>query len=165
MYQKKWDTFGLLVQPLASKRPWMVTHGNHEKEKIRGVHRTRFTAYNARWVMPYEESASSSNLYYSFDVAGVHVIMLGSYADFEADSAQYRWLLADLKKVDRTTTPWLVGVVHAPWYNTNEAHQGEYESLGMKKVMEDVLYRARVDVVFSGHVHAYERFVSPSLIN
>ncbi|KAL9153481.1 hypothetical protein ABFS82_10G051900 [Erythranthe guttata] len=159
MYQKKWDTFGRFVEPLASKRPWMVTQGNHEKERIKGVHRSRFTAYNARWVMPYEESGSTSNLYYSFEVAGVHVIMLGSYADFEPNSDQYRWLLADLKKVDRRRTPWLIGVVHAPWYNTNEAHQREYEGEGMKKAMEDVFFKARVDVVFAGHVHSYERFV------
>ncbi|KAI3471828.1 hypothetical protein Pfo_028481 [Paulownia fortunei] len=159
MHQPKWDTFGLLVQPLASKRPWMVTQGNHEIERIRGIHRHSFTSYNARWVMPYEESGSPSNLFYSFEVAGVHVIMLGSYADFGADSAQYRWLKADLRKVDRRRTPWLIAVVHAPWYNSNDAHQGEYQSVGMKSVMEDVLYRARVDVVFAGHVHAYERFV------
>jgi hypothetical protein len=30
----------------------------------------------------------------------------------------------------------------------------------MKTSMEDLLYNARVDVVFTGHVHAYERFVS-----
>ncbi|KAK6139979.1 hypothetical protein DH2020_026292 [Rehmannia glutinosa] len=159
MRQKKWDTFGLLVQPLASKRPWMVTQGNHEIEKFPKIHRSRFTSYNARWLMPYEESGSPSNLFYSFEVAGVHVIMLGSYTEFGAGSDQYRWLKADLGKVDRRRTPWLVVVVHAPWYNSNVAHQGEYEGVGMRSVMEDVLYGARVDVVFAGHVHAYERFV------
>ncbi|GFP97075.1 probable purple acid phosphatase 20 [Phtheirospermum japonicum] len=158
-YQPFWDTFGQLVQPLASARPWMVTQGNHEVEKIPIVHREKFTAYNARWVMPYKESASPSNLFYSFQVAGVHVLMLGSYADFEPGSDQYRWLQADLSRVDRSKTPWLVAVVHAPWYNSNEAHQEEDESIGMKKAMEDLLYKARVDVVFAGHVHAYERFV------
>ncbi|KAL0338616.1 UNVERIFIED_CONTAM: putative purple acid phosphatase 20 [Sesamum angustifolium] len=158
MYQPRWDTFGHFVEPLASNRPWMVTEGNHERERIRGIYRKRFTSYNARWVMPYEECGSPSNLYYSFEVGGVHVLMLGSYANFEPGSDQYRWLQADLRRVDRRTTPWLIAVVHAPWYNSNEA-QGEYVSLGMKKAMEDVLYRARVDVVFAGHVHAYERFV------
>ncbi|KAG8376696.1 hypothetical protein BUALT_Bualt09G0090800 [Buddleja alternifolia] len=159
LYQPLWDNFGYLVEPLASMRPWMVTAGNHEIERIKGIHRHRFTSYNARWVMPYEESGSPSNLFYSFQVAGVHVIMLGSYVEFGPDSDQYSWLQADLRKVDRTKTPWLVAVVHAPWYNSNHDHQLEYESLGMKEVMEDVFYRARVDVVFAGHVHAYERFV------
>ncbi|MED6197225.1 putative purple acid phosphatase 20 [Stylosanthes scabra] len=159
MVQNLWDSYGRLVEPLASQRPWMVTQGNHEVERIPVIHKSSFTAFNARWRMPYEESASDSNLYYSFDVAaGVHVIMLGSYTDFEAGSSQYQWLQGDLKKVDRTKTPWVVVLLHAPWYNSNEAHQGETESVDMKAAMEDLLYQARVDVVFAGHVHAYERF-------
>ncbi|MDG6100472.1 hypothetical protein EXU34_23875, partial [Alteromonas sp. ZYF713] len=53
--QRRWDTFGNLVQPLASARPWMVTQGNHEKENIPFL-KDGFAAYNARWKMPYEES-------------------------------------------------------------------------------------------------------------
>ncbi|KAL8245125.1 hypothetical protein R6Q59_011383 [Mikania micrantha] len=157
-YQPCWDSFGRLVEPLASQRPWMVSQGNHELERIPLVHSERFTAYNARWHMPFEESGSDSNLFYSFDVAGVHVIMLGSYTDFGPDSSQYKWLESDLKKVDRKRTPWLFAVVHAPWYNSNTAHQGENESTLMRESMEDLLFNARVDLVFAGHVHAYERF-------
>ncbi|KAJ1394498.1 Purple acid phosphatase-like, N-terminal [Sesbania bispinosa] len=132
--QPLWDSFGRLVEPLASQRPWMVTQGNHDIEEIPITHTHPFTAYNARWRMPFEESGSDSNLYYSFHVAGVHVIMLGSYADFTPVSSQYKWLQRDLQKIDRGKTPWVVVLIHAPWYNSNKAHQG--------------------------HVHAYERFVS-----
>ncbi|TQD83320.1 hypothetical protein C1H46_031107 [Malus baccata] len=148
--QPLWDSFGRIVEPYASKRPWMVTEGNHEIENF------GFMAYNARWQMPYQESGSTSNLYYSFEVAGTHVIMLGSYAEFDAESDQYKWLQADLAKIDRKVTPWVVVLLHAPWYNTNTAHKGEGES--MRQAMEELLYKARVDVVFAGHVHAYERF-------
>lgn len=154
--QPLWDTFGRLVEPYASRRPWMVTEGNHEIETFPILQPEGFKAYNARWVMPFRESGSTSNLYYSFDVVGVHVVMLGSYTDFDAGSDQFQWLQADLNKVDRRRTPWLVVLLHAPWYNTNTAHKGEGES--MRKAMEELLYRARVDVVFAGHVHAYERF-------
>ncbi|KAK9290206.1 hypothetical protein L1049_008372 [Liquidambar formosana] len=154
--QPLWDSFGRLVEPYASRRPWMVTEGNHEIEIFPIIYPHGFKAYNERWPMPYEESGSTSNLYYSFDVVGTHIVMLGSYADFDAQSAQYKWLQADLAKVDRKVTPWLVVLLHAPWYNTNTAHQGEGES--MRKAMEEMLYKARVDVVYAGHVHAYERF-------
>uniref|UniRef100_A0A0E0R4B6 Purple acid phosphatase n=1 Tax=Oryza rufipogon TaxID=4529 RepID=A0A0E0R4B6_ORYRU len=156
--QPLWDTFGRLVQPLASARPWMVTEGNHEIEALPVVGIAPFAAYNARWRMPREESGSPSNLYYSFDAAGgaAHVVMLGSYAEFEEGSPQRAWLERDLAGVDRRRTPWLLALVHAPWYNTNEAHQGEGER--MRRAMESLLYEARVDVVFAGHVHAYERF-------
>lgn len=92
-YQPYWDSFGNLVEPLASSRPFMVTQGNHEIEGI-PLLIDSFKAYNTRWKMPYEESGSDSNLYYSFEVGGVHVLMLGSYADVSADSNQYKWLQA-----------------------------------------------------------------------
>ncbi|KAE8680570.1 Mitochondrial acyl carrier protein 2 [Hibiscus syriacus] len=106
--QPLWDSFGRLVEPLASQRPWMVTQGNHEVEKIPAIHKTPFTAFNERWRMPFEESGSASNLYYSFNVAGVH-----------------------------GETPWVIAVVHAPWYNTNCAHQGEPESDHMKNTWKN----------------------------
>ncbi|OEL25770.1 Purple acid phosphatase 22 [Dichanthelium oligosanthes] len=156
--QPLWDSWGRLVQPLASARPWMVTEGNHEKETQREPELRRFVAYDARWRMPHEESGSRSNLYYSFDAAGgaAHVVMLGSYADSHEGSEQHSWLRSDLAAVDRRRTPWLLVLMHVPWYNTNRAHQGEAES--MRRAMETLLYEARVDVVFASHVHAYERF-------
>ncbi|KAL8168161.1 hypothetical protein V2J09_009660 [Rumex salicifolius] len=158
MLQPLWDSFGRLVEPYASSRPWMVTEGNHDVEIIPMLHSEGFIAYNARWPMPYKESNSPSNHFYSFEVAGgsVHVIMLGSYAEHHADSDQYRWLKDDLAGVDRGRTPWVFVVNHAPWYNSNHAHNGEGEE--MRKGLEELLYEARVDAVFSGHVHAYERF-------
>lgn len=154
--QSLWDSFGRLVEPLASSRPWMVTEGNHEVETIILLMEHAFKSYNARWQMPYKESGSTSNLYYSFEVAGVHVIMLGSYANYGKDSDQYKWLQGDLGKVDRVKTPWIFVLLHAPWYNTNAAHEGEGEK--MRVAMEPLLYAAKVDLVFAGHVHAYERF-------
>ncbi|XP_051133896.1 purple acid phosphatase 18-like [Andrographis paniculata] len=152
--QRRWDTFGELVQPLASARPWMVTQGNHEKEHILLLEES-FVSYNSRWKMPYRESGSSSNLYYSFEVAGVHVVMLGAYTDYDEQSDQYTWLKSDLAKVDRVKTPWLLALFHVPWYNSNKAHQCEGDD--MKAAMEPLLRAAGVDVVIAGHVHAYER--------
>ncbi|VAI15510.1 unnamed protein product [Triticum turgidum subsp. durum] len=125
--QPRWDSYGRLVEPLASARPWMVTEGNHEVEKIPLIERHPFKAYNARWRMPYDAGASPSG-----------------------------WLQADLAGVDRGKTAFVVALVHAPWYNSNKAHQGEGD--GMRDAMEALLYGARVDAVFAGHVHAYERF-------
>ncbi|KAG5226699.1 purple acid phosphatase [Salix suchowensis] len=51
------------------------------------------------------------------------------------------WLEKDLAKVDREVTPWLVAT----------------EAECMRVAMEDLLYQYGVDVIFNGHVHAYER--------
>ncbi|CAL4995527.1 unnamed protein product [Urochloa decumbens] len=120
LIQPRWDSYGRLVEPLASARPWMVTQGNHEVEKLPLVEPTPFKAYNARWRMPHDAGATPSgdNLYYSFDAAAgaVHVIMLGSYTDFAAGSAQYQWLRRDLDAIDGRSMAFVVALVHAPWY-------------------------------------------------
>jgi hypothetical protein len=45
--------------------------------------------------------------------------------------------------------------VHAPWYNSNHDHQGSGD--GMRNAMEGLFLQYGVNIVFAGHVHAYER--------
>lgn len=58
------------------------------------------------------------------------------------------WLKRDLAAVDRSRTPWLVVGMHAPWYNSNMAHQLEVED--MRLVMEPLLFSYGVDLIFAG---------------
>ena len=80
-----------------------------------------------------------------------------AYDDAPLALRRYAWLKADLAKVDRGKTPWLVAVLHAPWYNSNHAHQHEHEEDDMRASMEAMLKDAHLDAMFAGHVHAYER--------
>lgn len=77
--------------------------------------------------------------------------------DFNTTSVQYAWLKAALAKVDRSVTPWLIANMHAPWYNSNTAHHDEPQETGMRAAMETLFHQYAVDLVFAGHVHAYER--------
>lgn len=61
----------------------------------------------------------------------------------------------------REETPWLIVLVHCPLYNSYVDHYMEGEP--MRVVYEPWFVKYEVDVVFSGHVHAYERSVSPLL--
>lgn len=70
---------------------------------------------------------------------------------------QWHWLSEELKRVDREKTPWLIVLMHVPIYNSNEAHFMEGES--MRAVFEEWFVEHKVDVIFAGHVHAYERSV------
>jgi len=158
--QTRWDSWGKLVEPLAANCPLMVLPGNHEVEQDGAppATQTEFMAYQARMAMPAEASgAKEGNLYYSFEIGAVHFIMVNSYGDYNATSAQYKWLAADLKAVDRSKTPWLVASMHAPWYNSNVKHHDEIQETGMRDSMEPMLLDAKVDLIFAGHVHAYER--------
>ncbi|KAJ0112461.1 hypothetical protein Patl1_01583 [Pistacia atlantica] len=74
---------------------------------------------------------------------------------FAAYSDQFKWLERDLANFDRSITPWLVAAWHPPWYSSYIAHYREAEC--MRVEMEELLYSYGVDIVFNGHVHAYER--------
>ncbi|CAN4120788.1 unnamed protein product [Withania somnifera] len=152
-YQPRWDYWGRYMQPLVSKIPIMVVEGNHEIEEQ--AENQTFAAYRSRFAFPSKESGSSSPFYYSFSAGGIHFIMLGSYVAYNKSDDQYKWLEWDLANIDRTVTPWLVATWHPPWYSTYTAHYREAEC--MKVAMEELLYEYGVDLVFNGHVHAYER--------
>ncbi|KAH9287762.1 hypothetical protein KI387_031879, partial [Taxus chinensis] len=141
------------MEPLTSRVPMMVIEGNHEIEPQAGG--ANFTAYKARFAVPSQECSSNSSFYYSFNMGGIHFIMLGAYVNYDKTGMQYAWLKQDLANVDRQVTPWLVASWHPPWYNSYSSHYQEFEC--MRQEMEDILYKFGVDIVFSGHVHAYER--------
>ncbi|KAK4482569.1 hypothetical protein RD792_009729 [Penstemon davidsonii] len=152
-YQPRWDYWGRFMQPLISKVPIMMVQGNHEIEE-QAENRT-FASYTSRFAFPNKESGSSSTFYYSFNAGGVHFIVLGGYVAYNKSDDQFNWLEKDLASVNREVTPWLVATWHPPWYTTYTAHYREAEC--MKVAMEELLYKYKVDIVFNGHVHAYER--------
>ncbi|XP_031263907.1 purple acid phosphatase 15-like [Pistacia vera] len=152
-YQPRWDYWGRFMQPLVSNVPTMVIEGEHEIEQQADNY--AFVAYSYRFAFPYKEGGSSSALYYSFNSGGIHFVMLGAFVNYDKSSDQYNWLERDLAEVDRKVTPWLVAAWHRPWYSTYVAQYREAEC--MRVEMEELLYHSGVDIVFNGHVHAYER--------
>jgi hypothetical protein len=100
---------------------------------------------------------ADQSYYFSYEAGPAHVISISSFyfGGYGAGSALTKWLVADLASIDRAKTPWVLVSLHAPWYNSNSAHQGDGE--GMRAALEAVLVKAGVAAVFSGHVHAYER--------
>ena len=97
------------------------------------------------------------NSFYSYTNGMLHNIVLNSFADFETGSNQYRWLLVHLASIDRQETPWVMVSIHCPFYNTFSTHQNDPQPVQMKKHLEPLLVKYRVNFVVSGHVHAYSR--------
>ncbi len=177
--QPIWDYYGRMIEPLARRVPWMVSVGNHEIEQAQGEDgKTLFKAVEARYHMPEVKPAEFGAIslagsgctpstfttnydygisYFSYKSGSAHIIHLNCYAETSPDSKQFSWLAEDLEAVDRSQTPWVFVVEHCPWYNSNEAHHDETQTVAMRENMEDLLYKHNVNLVFAGHVHAYER--------
>ena len=102
------------MEPLLSEMPMIGVGGNHEVETGEA-----WVQMNLRYPQPWRSSGSVSPLWYSYETGPAHIVGLNSYARFDQESLQYKWLEEDLKQVDRGRTPWLILMWHTPWYNSN----------------------------------------------
>ncbi|CAH9136115.1 unnamed protein product [Cuscuta epithymum] len=152
----RWDTWGRFIEKSGAYQPWIWSTGNHEIEYMPYMGEViPFKSYLVRYPTPYKASKSSNPMWYAIRRASAHIIVLSSYSPFVKYTPQYKWLNEEFTRVDREKTPWLIVLMHVPIYNSNEAHYMEGES--MRVVFEEWFVKYKVDVVFAGHVHAYER--------
>ena len=184
--QYLWDSYGEMIEPLASTIPWMVCPGNHEIEFNGSDYTNLFTAFESRYRMPYVKQAefgdviiksainpktgmpfctpsvfqteyNFGNSFFSFDSGLAHIIYLNPYTNSLPSSEQFNWLQNDLESVERNITPWLIVVMHCPWYSSNVNHYADQQTVQMRESMEELFYKYNVNIVFNGHVHDYER--------
>ena len=99
-------------------------------------------------------AAPDGKTWYSFELGAWHVVMLDSectkVGGCAADSAQGRWLKADLAASSATCT---VAIWHRPRWSS-----GLHGDDGAVAPLWQILYDAGADLVLSGHDHDYERF-------
>ncbi|GAB4844456.1 Purple acid phosphatase 25 [Ancistrocladus abbreviatus] len=154
--QRKWDTWGRFVEKSAAYQPWIWCPGNHEIDFVPEIGEYQaFKPYLKRYHVPYRTSQSTSPLWYSIKRASAYIIVLSSYSAYAKYTPQYDWLQNEFPKVDRSETPWLIVLMHTPWYNSNNYHYMEGES--MRVMFESWFVENKVDIVLAGHVHSYER--------
>lgn len=90
-------------------------------------------------------------LNFSFDYGDAHWVVLDSnlYTDWSNPEVR-EWLEKDLASTKRN---WKFVVYHHSAFHTNRKHQ---DGVRMR-LISDLLEKYKVDVVFTGHVHTYER--------
>ncbi|CAL4890661.1 unnamed protein product [Urochloa decumbens] len=153
---KRWDTWARFVERSVAYQPWIWTAGNHELDFAPELGETTpFKPFSHRYPTPYLAAGSTEPFWYSVKLGSAHVIVLASYSAYGKYTPQWTWLQEELKRVDRKVTPWLVVLMHSPWYNSNGYHYMEGET--MRVQFERWLVDAKADLVLAGHVHAYER--------
>ncbi len=89
---------------------------------------------------------------FSFDYGNVHWTVLdsNSYMDW-ADPALRQWVESDLKAAQKAT--WRFVAFHHPPFNTNKEHGSDQ----WMRTLSDLFEKYGVSVVWSGHVHNYQR--------
>jgi hypothetical protein len=131
------DTVFKMYAPLFRHVPFFPSAGNHEYRTMRGA------PFRAVFSLP----GVSGERWYSYDWGRIHFVALDTEADYQT---QARWLDADLAA---TTRPWKIIYFHKPPYSSGE--HGSDTSL--RKVLEPVLTKHKVQLVLAGHDHNYER--------
>jgi acid phosphatase type 7 len=92
-----------------------------------------------------------SMLNYSWDCGPLHFVALDSNKQVTAEEpALLAWLEKDLSA---THQPWKVVCFHAPAFHTSREHYTEQKM----RLLQPLFERTRVDIVFCGHVHNYQR--------
>jgi 3',5'-cyclic AMP phosphodiesterase CpdA/Flp pilus assembly protein TadD len=99
-------------------------------------------------------SLPGNERWYSFDFGNAHFVVLESDVDRLLDgSEQIAWLEQDLAASDAT---WRFVNLHHPLFSASRDYH-EPERLVRKNLLHPIFERHRVDMVFSGHDHNYER--------
>jgi acid phosphatase type 7 len=173
----QWDAWLSMLEPATVRWPLMIAVGNHEYDYLlessvndpSGARASYHPTWGSfaldsggecavpvvkRFLMP---STGNSVFWYSYDSGLVHTIVLSSEHDLSATSDQHEWFRKDLTRVDRTLTPWLIVELHRPLYEDAAYWVKNTVGIGMRDEVEDLLIDYQVDLVLTGHYHAYHR--------
>jgi hypothetical protein len=158
-----WDAYLGIVGPVAAQSiPWEVGVGNHEMEPLDNFGYVGFTTRFPQAYAP--QSVTGSPVVKAFTYGNVAVIQLdGNDLSAElsdnngyTEGKQTAWLAERLAEY---RAPWsgidfiIVGF-HNCVFSSNTTHGSDG---GIRSVWQSLFDRYQVDLVVTGHVHAYER--------
>jgi 3',5'-cyclic AMP phosphodiesterase CpdA len=149
-----WQRFFDVAAPLLARFPYYPVAGNHDTGRT-GDEELRMNEIFALWPGPGDRP--SDGHWYSFEVAGVHFVMLDS--NEYRNPMQRRWLQADLKAAQAAGSRAIFAAVHAGPYSRG-LHQGSGYAA---ESYAPILAAHGVTLLFSGHDHLYQRGVVKGL--
>lgn len=134
-----WVTeFDRPLAPMLRNAPFYPCLGNHDDG-------------GSSFYYQYFDPPDTGNLdWYSFDYGNCHFVSINSNMPTAPGSAQHVWLEQDLAG---TTQDWIFCFFHHPPFSEG-AHNS---SLDIRANLTPLFERYRVDVVFTGHDHDYQR--------
>lgn len=125
--------------------PWLHLLGNHE---LMGDSEGSMAKYY--FDLPYRNHKEKKYGCYSLDFDTVHMTVISYLSNEEEMKEVAMWLQEDMLQSKKT---WKILFTHQPPYFTNPDGGNEV----FKKIFVPIIDKIGVDVVFSGHDHAYGR--------
>jgi len=171
------DNFFRNIEPVASRFPYMISHGNHEDSDLSLA---RFTE-SFRYMPTKTGTVESVNgiapnvWYFSWDAGLVHYVSISTEIQGGAMmnrggnqliKDQFEWLEADLKlaNLNRENVPWIVVNGHRSMYCSCDGDcegEAKQQRLGPWSNgtygFEKLFFEQGVDLFVNGHEHNYER--------
>ncbi len=139
------DHFFPNMEPLNTRVPLIPALGNHEN--------------NAQLYYDYFTLPEPEYLY-KFQYGPLDVFILDSQKSFAPGLEQYTWLEAQLAA---STALWKIVMTHKPPYSSDEDDYGNlYQGQSVHgdekvRLLLPLIDQYHVDIVWSGHIHSYER--------
>ncbi len=135
--QKDWDALKTMIAPLTEKAEFFPVRGNHD---------TGSSFYFDVFELPGNEK------WYAVERYGVQFILLDTNVRITPGSEQYRWLEAELQRLQKKEKFIAVVLHHSPFSTGIFA-----DEKGLRKKIVPLFEKYAVDIVFGGHHHVYER--------
>ncbi|HVP37412.1 MAG TPA: metallophosphoesterase [Terriglobales bacterium] len=142
--ENQWTTYFATIcssAVCAQGFPYYYAIGNHEGES---------PLYYNYFYLPHNNPDSTES-YYSFDYGNSHFISLDTQKPYGPSSAQYQWLRKDL--VNSYNQTFIFVFMHDHPYCAG----GHNSNLGIRDTLCPLFQSFKVDMVFSGHSHFYQR--------
>ena len=114
---------------------------------VRGNHEGGAAFWKQYWPEPFQPGG----LYWSFDYGPMHIAMLDAYTAYNASSAQYNWLQADLAASIKS---WKFVVIHEPGWSAGGGHAN---NTTVQNDLQPLFVQYGVSILFAGHNHYYAR--------
>lgn len=164
-YLSEWDQFTSQIEPIASRVPYMVASGNHERDWPNTGSFYKNTDSGGECgvlaeTMFYVPAKDRAKFWYSTDYGMFHFCIADSEHDWKEGTDQYNFIEECLATADRQKQPWLIFIAHRVLgYSSNSwyAEEGSFEEPMGRESLQKLWQRYKVDLAFYGHVHNYER--------
>ncbi|KAK4775589.1 hypothetical protein SAY87_023550 [Trapa incisa] len=164
-YISQWDQFTAQVEPIASRIPYMLGSGNHERDwPDSGSFYENMDSGGECGViaetMFYVPAENRAKYWYSTDYGMFRFCIADSEHDWREGTEQYRFIENCFASANRHKQPWLIFISHRVLgYSSNEWYglEGSFDEPMGRESLQKLWQKYRVDMAFYGHVHNYER--------